>query len=174
MKKIVFLIFAFLILSSNFSLSWEKFYSVEGKCEILFPSKPEHIKQIVALNDLNSYMNYDVYLSTLEDQNTICMMIVVDFPMKIDENKELQSLESFLNGMLNHQKEKKHLILADFTTFNDLNALDFIVENQNRYFKGKAIICESKMYLIAMEYDSCLNLDATFNKFIKSFHLKNR
>jgi len=173
MKKIVFLIFIFSILSSKAIFSWEKFYSVEGKCEILFPSRPEHLKQVIPLNNLSSYLNYDVYISTLDDESSICMMIVVEFPEKINKDNELQSLEGFLNGILNHREEKK-LISADFTTIKDLNALDFIVENKNRFFKGRAIISEDKMYLIAMEYNSYLDLDISFNKYIESFHLKNK
>nr|NGX33600.1 hypothetical protein [Candidatus Anoxychlamydiales bacterium] len=30
------------------------------------------------------------------------------------------------------------------------------------------------MYLIAMEYDTHLDLDISFNKYIESFHLKNQ
>ncbi|HEU63928.1 MAG: hypothetical protein KR126chlam4_00768 [Candidatus Anoxychlamydiales bacterium] len=173
MKKFIFLIFVFSILISHSSFSWEKFYSIEGKCEVLFPNKPEHMRQVIPVQDLSSFMNYDVYLSVLDDENSICMMIIVDFPAKIDDDKELQSLEGFLNGIINHREEKK-LISADFTTLGDLNALDFVVEDQNRYFKGRAIISESKMYLIAMEYDSHLDLDISFSKYIESFHLKNR
>ncbi|NGX32801.1 MAG: hypothetical protein K1060chlam4_00854 [Candidatus Anoxychlamydiales bacterium] len=173
MKKIIFLIFISSILISGSSFSWEKFYSIEGKCEVLFPNKPEHMRQAIPVKDLGSYMNYDVYLSTLDDESSVCMMIIVDFPAKIDSDKELQSLEGFLNGIINHREEKK-LISADFTTLGDLNALDFVVEDQNRYFKGKAIISESKMYLIAMEYDTHLDLDISFNKYIESFHLKNQ
>jgi len=173
MKKFIFLFFVFSVLTSGSSFSWEKFYSIEGKCEVLFPNKPEHMRQVIPVKDLSSYMNYDVYLSTLDDEESICMMIIVDFPAKIDSDKELQSLEGFLNGIINHRDEKK-LISADFTTFENLNALDFVVEDQNRYFKGKTIIHENKMYLIAMEYDSHLDLDISFNKYIESFHLKNQ
>jgi len=173
MKKFIFLFFIFSIFISSLSFSWEKFYSIEGKCEILFPSKPEHIRQVVPIKDLSSYMNYDVYLASLDDDNSFCMMIVVDFLKKIDSDKELQSLEGFLNGILNHKEEKK-LISADFTTLGNNNALDFVVENDNRYFKGKAIISDSKMYLIAMEYDTHINLDVTFDKYIGSFQLKNQ
>ena len=173
MKKYIFLFFIFSILINGSSFSWERFYSVEGKCEVLFPNKPEHMRQIIPIKDLNSYMNYDVYLSTLDDESTLCMMIIVDFPTKIESDKELQSLEGFLNGILNHKEEKK-LISADFTTFNELNVLDFVVESQNRYFKGRTLISGSKMYLIAMENDSHLDLDKIFNKYIESFHLKDR
>jgi len=173
MKKFVFLIFIFSVLSSGAVFSWENFYSIEGKCEILFPSKPEHMRQVIPVGNLNSYLNYDVYLSNLDDENSICMMIVVKFPEKIEENKELQSLEGFLNGILNHKEEKK-LISADFITIKNLNALDFVVENKNRFFKGRAILSKDKMYLIAMEYDSYLDLDLSFKKYIESFNLRNK
>lgn len=172
MKKFGFLFFAFCILISAADFSWHKFYSIDGNCEILFPNKPHHIKQVIPISDMNSYINYNVYLSSFDEETTVCMMIVVDFPKKIDEGKELQSLEGFLNGILNHKTEKK-LISASFSEFNDLTALDFLVENQNRLFKGKAIISNTKMYLIAMEYDDHLQIDKTYDKYINSFNLKN-
>ena len=48
MKKISILVFIFCF-SSLFS--WEKFYSVEAECEISFPVKPHHIKQIIAMKE---------------------------------------------------------------------------------------------------------------------------
>jgi len=171
MKKFSLLFFVFCILISAANFSWHKFYSIDGKCEILFPNKPHHIKQIIPIEG-SSYINYNVYLSSFEEDSSVCMMIIVDFPTKIDAGKEIQSLEGFLNGILNHKSEKK-LISASYSEFQDLTALDFLVENENRLFKGKAIISDSKMYLIAMEYDEHLELDKTYDKYISSFNLKN-
>ncbi|MFA6118785.1 MAG: hypothetical protein WCT85_05750 [Parachlamydiales bacterium] len=169
MKKILLII---LCLSSySLGFSWEKFYSVSGGCEILFPNKPHHIKQVVPLKESNSFLNYDVYLSFLDEKNSVCMMIVANFPNKIDISKQKDSLEGFLNGILNHKEEKK-LIFANYCEFNKLQALEFLIENQDRYFKGKAFVLGDKLYLISMEYDINLNLDESFEKYANSFIFK--
>jgi len=172
MKKFSLFFFIFCVLLSSYSFSWEKFYSLQGNCEILFPSKPQHMTQKIPIKEINDYMNYDVYMSFLDENNSICMMVIASFPTKIEKDKEKQSLEGFLNGIINHKNEKK-LIYAKFSDFKNLNAIDFLLENQNRYFKGKAIILENKLYLIAMEFDNHLDLDKTFQKYIESFNFKN-
>ena len=172
MKKYILAFFIFSVLLSSYSYTWEKLYSIEGECEISFPNKAHHMKQVVPIKDLNAFMNYDVYMSFVDEENSICMMIVVDFPSEIDKTKEKQSLEGFINGVLNYKEEKK-LIYANFSEFDGYNALNFLLENDNRFFKGKAIIADSRLYLIAMEYNCNLDLDQTYNKYMKSFSLKN-
>lgn len=172
MKKYILAFFIFSVLLSSYSYTWEKLYSIEGQCEISFPNKAHHMKQVVPIKDLNAFMNYDVYMSFIDDENSICMMIVVDFPSEIDKTKEKQSLEGFINGVLNYKEEKK-LLYANFSEFDGYNALNFLLENDNRFFKGKAIIADSRLYLIAMEYNCNLDLDQTYNKYIKSFSLKS-
>ena len=171
MKKLSFLFFVFCVLLSSYSFPWEKLHSIEGNCEILFPNKPHHLKQRIPIEKTNEKLNYDVYLSQIDEDNSICMMIIANFPDKIDKINEKQSLEGFFNGIVNHKNEKK-IIYADFSDFHDSSALDFLFENQNRYFKGKVFVNENKLYLIAMEYNNYLNLDATFEKYITSFNMK--
>jgi hypothetical protein len=166
MKKLTLLF----LLICNLGFCWEKFHSIEGNCEILFPNKPHHLKQVVPIKETNEYLNYDVYLS-LNDSDTICMMVIANFPSKISPGDEKLSLEGFLNGVINHKNDKK-VIYANFSNFYDLSALDFLLENQTRSFKGKVFIKEDKLYLIAIEYNNNLNLDQTFKKYIDSFILQ--
>ena len=166
MKKILLLL-AILALSSGFS--WEKLHSIDGKCEIQFPTKPQHMEKVVPIYELNSYMKYDVYLSALEEKEIVYMMVIAHYPTKIEESKQLSSLEGFINGILNHKEEKK-LIYASFSEYDNKNSLDFLVENQNRLFKGKAIIFQDRLYLIAMEYNQDEVVDKDFEKYLNSFN----
>ncbi len=169
MKKLAVFFFLFFLFFSSSCFCWEKFYSIEGNCEILFPNKPHHLKQVIPIQKTNEFLNYDVYLS-LSDKDTICMMIIANFPSKINPANQRQSLEGFFNGIVNHKKDKK-VIYCGFSNFYDLDALDFLLESQNRFFKGKVFIKENKLYLIAMEYNNDLNLDKIFEKYISSFFL---
>jgi hypothetical protein len=126
---------------------------------------------MIPIKEVNGYLKYDVYISFIDENNSVCMMIIANFPTKIDKSNERLSLEGFLNGIINHKNDKK-IVYANFSDFNDLSALDFLLENQNRYFKGKAIIRGNKLYLIAMEYNNTLDFDKTFEKYMDSFSLK--
>lgn len=168
MKKLIFIWFIFF---ANISFAWEKFHSIEGNCQILFPDKPHHLQQVVPINQTNEYLNYDVYLTLSEQDNTICMMVIANFPRAVEPENQKQSLEGFLNGIINHKNDKK-VIYANFSQFNDMESMNFLLENQNRAFKGKAFIKEKKLYLIAMEYNSNQNLDSMFEKYVGSFILQ--
>lgn len=170
MKKLIVFFFICFIFFSNICFSWEKFHSIEGNCEISFPEKPHHIKQVIPIQQTNEQLNYDVYLSLIDKENIICMMVIASFPGEIEQENQKQSLEGFLNGIINHKNDKK-IIYASFSKYCSLNSIDFLLESQNRYFKGKAFIKENKLYLVGMEYNSNLNLDNTFEKYINSFHL---
>ncbi|MBN2478644.1 MAG: hypothetical protein JXA94_00285 [Parachlamydiales bacterium] len=169
MKKIVFLI---AILSTIRIFSWQTLFSVEGNCRIDFPQKPHHMHQVIPIRENNTFMKYDVYLSEIEEENSMCMLVITHFPDKVDEAKQTASLEGFLNGILNHNQDKK-LIFAEFTDFQNRNALDFLVQNKERLFKGKAILDNDKLYLVTLEYDSNKNLDLMFDKFLSSFSIND-
>ena len=62
MKKFALFFFIFCVLLNTYTYSWERFYSVEGNCEILFPNKPYHLKQAIPIKEVNGNLNYDVYM----------------------------------------------------------------------------------------------------------------
>lgn len=170
MKQLIVFICSFI---SSICFCQEKFHSVEGNCEVIFPSKPHHLKKIIPIARTGQCLNYDAYLSLDEKDDTVCMMVIANFPDKIQEENQKQSLEGFLNGVINHKNDKK-LVFADFSEFYNLCAIDFLLQHQNRYFKGKAFIRENRLYLIAMEYNANLNLDEIFEKYIDSFNFLDR
>ncbi|NGX56202.1 MAG: hypothetical protein K1060chlam5_00439 [Candidatus Anoxychlamydiales bacterium] len=166
MKKL-FIIFLFLSIKL-FPLDWQEFYSIPGKCLISFPNKPYHRAQILPIYEANAYMQYDVYLSEIDEENSVCMMVVAKYPTAIDPKKEEVSLESFLNGMIGKNKNRK-VIEANFCDFKNCNALNFTVEKENRNFQGKVFIFNDKLYLIAIEHNSDIEMEDNLEEYINSF-----
>lgn len=166
MKKIFFF---FLVIFSYLSASdWHNFHSVIGKCDITFPIAPQHSSKDIPLNE--EVLKYDLYFADSND--VIFMMLIANYPAKIDPTKESISLEGFISGIMNHSKDNK-LIYADFQEFQNRNALEFLISKENRYFKAKALINENKLYLLSIESDNMDLLDQSFDKFIGSFQLTN-
>jgi hypothetical protein len=169
MKKLLFI---FLFLSIKLvALDWQEFYSITGNCSINFPTKPYHRAQVLPIYDVNAYMKYDVYLSEMDEKNSVCMMVVACYPTAIDPKKEEASLESFLNGMIGKNKNRK-IIKANFCDFKNCNAIEFFVEKEDRAFNGKALIFKDKLYLIAIEHDKQIVMEEELNEYLNSFNLK--
>ncbi|QVL56874.1 MAG: hypothetical protein KFB93_05680 [Simkaniaceae bacterium] len=149
--------------------SWKKFHSVHGKCMVSLPESPEHVKQMMPFPEQGYNLRYDVYVSAHE-KKAVYMMLIAQYPPFINESHAEMSLESFLNGLVtqNHDNE---LIFADLVTVQGHKALDFFIKSKGVYFKGRAIMAENNLYLLAMECDQNNYLELTYNHFIESFEL---
>jgi hypothetical protein len=172
MKKLVILFFlvSFLLVGSGFC--WQRVHSIDGKCEILFPQKPEHYNQMLATDNLSAFLKVDIYMAALDDDLSIFSLIVTHFPNPVDPSKEVDSLESFLNGVLN-SSESKTLKEASFSEFDNLNALNFLIEDQKRFLKGRVILNKDKLYLLSIEFneDEIDAIKASYEKYISSFKI---
>lgn len=148
---------------------WTKFHSVHGKCMVSLPESPEHVKQMMPFPEQGYNLRYDVYVSAHE-KKAIYMMLIAEYPPFINETHAEMSLESFLNGLVtqNHDNE---LIFADLVNVQGHKALDFFVKSKGVYFKGRAIMAENNLYLLAMECDQKNYLELNYNHFIESFEL---
>ncbi|NGX51539.1 MAG: hypothetical protein K1060chlam2_01408 [Chlamydiae bacterium] len=147
--------------------AWKKFHSVHGKCMVSLPESPEHVKQIMPFPEEGYTLRYDVYVST-HQQKAVYMLLVAQYPPFINESHAEMSLESFLNGLVS-QNHDNTLIFADLIEVDGHKALDFFIESKGVYFKGRAIMAENNLYLLAMECEVNNYTETTFNHFINSF-----
>ena len=152
-------------------LSWDRFCSSNGKCRIAFPSTPEHVNQIVPFNEQGYDLRYDVYVSPYE-QSAVYMMLIAEYPPFVNEAYSEMSLESFLNGLLT-QNPDNELIFADLVNIQGHKGLDFFISAKGTYFKGRAIMSDNNLYLLAMECDEKSYKDDCYTHFIESFEFLN-
>lgn len=149
--------------------NWKKFHSVPGKCCVDMPEVPEHIKQNLAMPDEEYTMQYDVYVSGMENK-AVYMMLIAQYPPFVDDSFAEMSLESFLNGILS-QNPSNQLVFADLVEFQGNKAMDFFIRTNNVYFKGRAVMSKNNLYLIAMECETKNYQEQDFAHFINSFEL---
>lgn len=146
---------------------WKRLQSVSGKCCISFPEEPEHMQQSMVLPEEQMELKYDVYVSGLE-QNAVYMVLIAEYPTIINQSYAELSLESFLNGILT-QNPHNRLIFADLVTVDGHKGLDFFIRTKDVYFKGRAIMANNQLYLLAMECEVQNYEELEFNYFINSF-----
>ncbi len=148
---------------------WNKFHSVPGKCKVSLPAHPEHVKQVMPVPKEGYDLRYDVYVSAFE-KKAVYMMLVAQYPPFMNESYVEESLESFLNGLVMQNQDNK-LIFADLTVVQGHKALDFFIDSKGVYFKGRAIMANNNLYLLAMECEHKNYLQEHFNHFINSFEI---
>jgi len=168
MKKIM--LFSLLLILTN-GFAFEKCTSLPGNCEIIFVDKPFYQKKIFPLMDDNKLMDYHLYLSCSENDNSIYMMVIAKYPFEINSDNEVQVLESFLSGMLNNSDAKilvnSNLEKTDFNT-----NLHFLIKENERNFIANSFVHQNMLYLIALESEN-ENFKESFENYFKTFHFTN-
>lgn len=149
---------------------WRRFHSVQGGCTISLPNAPEHMKQIMPLSEEGYELRYDVYVSAFQ-RKAVYMLLVAQYPPFVNEAHAEMSLESFLNGLITQSPENK-LIFADLVEVQGHIALDFFIQARGTYFKGRAVMANNNLYLLAMECEVKNYLEEHYKHFISSFELK--
>ncbi len=148
---------------------WKEVSCVSGKCTMQFPTPPEHLSEKMHVLEGGFDLMYDAYVST-PDQKTVFLLLVAQYPEFVDEQFARKNLEHFLNGMLMHNPNNQ-LIFADLTSVNGHEALDFFIRTGGLYFKGRALMVQNNLFLMAMECEVQNYDELNYNRFVNSFIL---
>ena len=149
--------------------NWKEFHSITGKCTLKFPSSPEHISEKMSVPEEGYDLKYDAYIST-QDKKSVYMLLIAQYPDFVDQSLAQASLEGFLNGVLANNPGNQ-LLFADMLLVEGQPALDFFIRTGGVYFKGRAIMVQNQLYLMAMECEVQNYDESGYNYFISSFKL---
>jgi hypothetical protein len=146
---------------------WQSFEMTEGQCKILFPSPPNHWQHHLKVQGIENSLQYDLYVAA-NDDSSLYMMLIADFPRYLNPHEEFASLEGFMRGILKSEMDSQ-LLFIDKRQVQGHEALDFVIKSQNRYFKGRVIATRKKLYLLAVECQKANYSEEFYERFIESF-----
>lgn len=146
---------------------WNEFHSVVGKCTLRFPTAPEHISEKMSVPEEGYELKYDAYISS-QDKKSVYMLLIAQYPDFVDRSLAQASLEGFLNGILANNPGNQ-LLFADMLLVEGNPALDFFIRTGGIYFKGRAIMVNNQLYLMAMECEVQNYDESGYNYFVSSF-----
>lgn len=149
------------------NISWKDFHSVVGKCTLKFPVAPEHISEKMNVPEEGYNLKYDAYIATHE-KKSVYMLLIAQYPEFVDQSLAQASLEGFLNGILANNPGNQ-LLFADMLLVEGKPALDFFIRTGGIYFKGRAIMVNNHLYLMAMECEVQHYDESQYNYFVSSF-----
>ncbi|MCH9611658.1 MAG: hypothetical protein S4CHLAM102_01280 [Chlamydiia bacterium] len=147
--------------------SWKQKKGLKGGCYSVFPTEPQHLNQRIAMGDGGKELIYDVYIADL-DRKEVFMVLVAEYPKKVDEKYELMTLENLLNSILN-QSSSNRLVSADIIEIQGRKAIEFAIESNNVSFKGRAVMNDQFLHLVAMECDTRNFRQEHYQYFIEQF-----
>jgi hypothetical protein len=146
---------------------WKDFYSTSGKCSLKFPCAPEHISEKMSVPEEGYELKYDAYISS-KDKKSVYMLLIAQYPEFVDQSLAQASLEGFLNGILSNNPGGQ-LLFADMLLVEGKPALDFFIRTGGVYFKGRAIMVQNQLYLMAMECEVQNYDEGGYKLFVNSF-----
>ena len=150
--------------------NWKKAVSKEGKCSASFPKSPEYIKQrIPTAKGEEKELQYHVYVADHE-RKAVFMMLIAEYPGVVSEENAVKNLEHFLNTLIAQNASNK-LLFADLVDVGGYPGMDFFIQSEQIYFKGRAIQANNTLYLLAMECEVVNYSEDNCKYFIESFQL---
>lgn len=150
-------------------VGWKEYHAQAGNCSLFLPADPEHISEKMAMPEEGFELKYDAYISAVGEQ-AVFMLLVAQYPEFVDQAYAQMSLEGFLNGILTHNPGNQ-LISADLLLVEGHEALDFLIRTGNVYFKGRAVMVQNSLYLMAMECEIHHYDEAGYKSFVESFKI---
>jgi len=147
--------------------AWKEFNSPIGQFRAEFPTYPNHETESIEVPNTQLTLKYDSYTSE-EVNGTIYIIGFTTYGFEIDTSNPENNLEDALNGMLISTQGNK-LVSSNLTYFDGYRALDFLVQNNTIFLKGRGIMVGQTLYQLMVGYESKNYSENNYNKFINSF-----
>lgn len=148
--------------------NWKTFHPQNGRFEILFPSMPQHVAENHPMGV--DYTKYDVYLAQERD-GSVFLVSMTQYPRSYDTGNGDELLEGVMKGAVNANVKNK-LLHSEKSTFYNLPALEFMIQNGDFSTKGKAILAEKTLFVLTVMARDPSRLTRDFSTFVNSFAIK--
>ncbi|MEC8306288.1 MAG: hypothetical protein VXZ72_00310 [Chlamydiota bacterium] len=143
---------------------WKEFES-SNEWHVKLPSYPKHLHQVIEVPGGES-LAYDIYLSTL-DRHAAYIILSADATPFLNQSHGHKGLENILNHLMNQKKGK--LISARLIEEDRDQGMDFFIDYQGIYFRGRVWLTPKKVYLLGMESNESHYPYEAFDHFVNSF-----
>lgn len=148
---------------------WQDFVSSGGNYKVSFPSYPQHVSETLKLQGGKVSIKYDAYIAELGVE-ALYMVLIAEYPKTHVRPDPEAGLKAFLNGILSHG-ESSRLVEVEWQEFQGFSAVDFLVDNTGILLRGRAVMVDNSLYLIAMESHQSRFRQENFKYFVETFSL---
>ncbi len=153
-------------------LNWREFIDQSRKFKILLPSTPQYIKETLEIPKSDKKRRYEIYVS--EGLNgSVFMINLITYPSDVDTSNIDQILHDTVYEIISTHPSNQLKELTE-TIYQNQQAVDFHVINQNFDVQGKAFMVEKTIYLLTyIAKASDVDMDE-YQHFLNSFQLLSK
>lgn len=154
---------------TNVSLSkvteWRKFSPKSGRFELLLPSSPQYVRDLMDIPDALGKRHYELYVSEKKD-GAIFMVSAITY---LTGTKDQPSQSKLLEDVIKESAQKASIEKMEEGTFLGLPSSDFIISNGAVTIEGKAIINNDLIVVLSYVSNDDNRNPVDFETFINSF-----
>lgn len=148
--------------------NWQDFIaSGVNKYKVSFPSYPHHVSETLKLKSGKVAIKYDAYIAE-HGVHALYMVLIAEYPKTEVKPDPKVGLDAFLKGILSHSSDSE-LMASNWHSFQGNTAVDFLVNNNGVMMKGRAVMVNNCLYLVAMESHKMHFQEENFDFFVGSF-----
>lgn len=148
---------------------WKDFISKGGRYKVAFPSYPQHVSETLKMQNGKFSIKYDAYIAE-QGVDALYMVLIAQYPKTQVRPDPEAGLKAFLNGLLAHG-ESSQLVQVDWQEFQGFSSVDFLINTAGILLRGRAVMVNNSLYLIAMESHETRFRTENFQYFIETFTL---
>lgn len=147
---------------------WKEFNSTIGNFKVMLPNYPSHEFSDEKIPNSTITFKADTYIAISE--GVTYMIQFTTYPDQVDISNPENNLEGSINGMVSSTNGNK-LISSSMVNHGSNKAIDYLIQNNSTYIKGKNIMVGHSLYIIAVSYETNQLEETKYNRFINSFQL---
>lgn len=147
---------------------WKEFNSTIGNFKVMLPNYPSHESNDEKIPNSNLTFKADTY--TAVSEGVTYMIQFTTYPDQTDVTNPENNLEGSINGMVSSTNGNR-LISSNMTNYGTNKAVDYLIQNNTTYVKGKNIMVGHSLYMLVVSYETNKLDEAKYNQFIDSFQL---
>lgn len=171
MKVLILMMLSFCLINHTYGIEkWSEMHAPSGEFSVSFPMQPQYVKERMFLPAVNSWMDYEIFLSILQPK-AIFLLLVASYPKKIQPDQVQGCLEGFLKGMAARNPDNQ-VIFADINQVNGKPVLEFFLKSTSALFRGRIFMEKGKLFLLAVESKDEKEIESLYHPFSESFKLK--
>lgn len=155
------------ISSEPLEKKWQEFNSTAGQFKVLFPTQPTHETESDVIPGTELTYTMDTYTSEEENGSAYIVSSIL-YSDDLDSANPNDVLEGALNGMVTSD-ENNVLVSSEFEYFLGNLAINFLIQNEQVYMRGKTILKGRRLYQALFAYESQNYSDLDYENFINSF-----
>ena len=152
--------------------NWHEFTSPDGDFKVMLPTLPQHASDMIKDKNNGEERKYDMFVSEKSD-GSVFMINVITFAAPPDEKQKDQLRRTMMNDVLK-SNPNNNLLRAETTSFKEVPALDYAIENTEMNVDSKVFVTDRALYALTRLVKKERHNQKEFDFFTNSFDLSKK